>query len=1080
MSIDPVSLAITVALNAAVMGMTMMQKIEGPRLQDLSVSTADYGTPLVNVHGAIRVECPCFYAEPIREEKHQTKTKGGKYTQYTYFGTWASFLTDHQIDALLKVWLDRRMVLNRTTEGPMGVTNPLFIDDSGKGIFKGDPQGFWRVYYGTEEQLPDPRMLATVEDEEGVGTCPAYRGVSYMFFEEVPLEKFGNRMPQVSGEPLRGNGNNPYPFTQHTPYNGLLNSGITPSARYLITTDSFGTGDHIKVLDLATQTVIVDSNTTAPIAGHDIGIADDTTFYALSGGVFASLWQFNVYGGGAEIVPFADMELTPAGVAYVAGTILMYAAAGAHSIITAGGAAVGVGFKPTDYFSDIDGNAMAVGPTGTGDVGFCDAPSGTNPFTVTTGLNGDAAAMDNGLGQYFLYQSGFTYLVDKDTHAIVAGPFASELTSGSDMRRYFETQAPGAPSVWIGFTEHNASTGEAIRTVNHALWMPDVSTRTIYDRLNHAIISEFSTDLNVLYLDRVDPNGVTLGSICTIVAQTAGMQPGDFTFAELDQIVPGYAWTQGAGKDIVGALLEIYDSDIRPHGFMLEGKKRGQSLSGPPISEEWMVPSGDQPLYRVPVAAETDLPRRVFCTFADSGADDQPNTAIAQRNSNSTESDREQTFDLSTMRSSADYLQPMVERALRRIWVAATKPHFTITPLEILLEPADVRVLSFDGERFRCKNNRMIIRADRSIETEWEVDGETSVDVLDWTEDVFSPLDQVFNSPGGVTNGRPPDVILIPTTTAGFVLDTPLLSDVDDSATPFTYVAAAPNAPGFWPGTGVWNSDFGGDIDSYQAGWETFGSTQSATYGYATTVLPSAATDVFDNESTLRVALPTGGSLSSATEDQLLADPTLNLAVLGSEVIQFKTATLVSSTPKTYDLTGFVRGARGTEYAVGTHTAAERFLLVNSNVRRHLMGASEIGDTDYYKFSVLGDDLATVPEQPLLFAANANRPLSPSYVTPVRAGSGDWGITWQRRTRVGGSTINGQDVPLGETSELYRVRIMNGSTVVRSLETTTESATYTLAQQVADWGSGQSALTVEVVQVSPSLSLEGFATTASA
>ena len=55
MGIDPVSLAITVALNAAVMGMNAMRKIEGPRITDLSVSTADYGTPLNYVLGISRV-----------------------------------------------------------------------------------------------------------------------------------------------------------------------------------------------------------------------------------------------------------------------------------------------------------------------------------------------------------------------------------------------------------------------------------------------------------------------------------------------------------------------------------------------------------------------------------------------------------------------------------------------------------------------------------------------------------------------------------------------------------------------------------------------------------------------------------------------------------------------------------------------------------------------------------------------------------------------------------------------------------------------------------------------------------------
>jgi hypothetical protein len=306
MSVDPVSLAITVALNAAVMGMTAMQKIEGPRLQDLSVSTADYGTPLPNIHGASRVECLCFYVEKIREEKHKTKTKGGKYTEYKYFGTWASLLADHEINAVLKVWLDRRLAYDRTgtTGGPIAIgsaAGALFGDD---GSVKLGINGNWRVYYGTETQLPDPRMLATIEAKEGPGTCPAYLGVAYMMFEEIPLEKFGNRLPQVSALPMRGLGTDPHPYFSTPLMEDMGGATLTPSRRRLVNHGAHGGVDYVQVWDLVTREVVVDVRPIeVGVAGYTFGFISETQFYAIRGD---GLWLCDIYGGGQFVTNDLD------------------------------------------------------------------------------------------------------------------------------------------------------------------------------------------------------------------------------------------------------------------------------------------------------------------------------------------------------------------------------------------------------------------------------------------------------------------------------------------------------------------------------------------------------------------------------------------------------------------------------------------------------------------------------------------------------------------------------------------------------------------------------------------------------
>ena len=56
-----------------------------------------------------------------------------------------------------------------------------------------------RVHLGGEDQDADPFIAARM----GAANTPAYRGTAYVVFEELPLERFGNRMPQLSFEVFR-------------------------------------------------------------------------------------------------------------------------------------------------------------------------------------------------------------------------------------------------------------------------------------------------------------------------------------------------------------------------------------------------------------------------------------------------------------------------------------------------------------------------------------------------------------------------------------------------------------------------------------------------------------------------------------------------------------------------------------------------------------------------------------------------------------------------------------------------------------------------------------------------------------
>jgi hypothetical protein len=104
--------------------------------------------------------------------------------------------------------------------------------------------------------------------------------------------------------------------------------------------------------------------------------------------------------------------------------------------------------------------------------------------------------------------------------------------------------------------------------------------------------------------------------------------------------------------------------------------------------------------------------------------------------------------------------------------------------------------------------------------------------------------------------------------------------------------------------------------------------------------------------------------------------------------------------------------------------------------------------------------------------STALQSLTPVHLGAKRDGSGVT-FTWIRRTRIDGDSWVGE-VPLGEDSEQYAVDILSGSTVVRTLTTSTPTALYAAADELSDFGAAQTSLHVRVTQLSTTVG-RGFA-----
>lgn len=232
--------------------------------------------------------------------------------------------------------------------------------------------------------------------------------------------------------------------------------------------------------------------------------------------------------------------------------------------------------------------------------------------------------------------------------------------------------------------------------------------------------------------------------------------------------------------------------------------------------------------------------------------------------------------------------------------------------------------------------------------------------------------------------------------------------------------------------------------------------------------LPSGATSRLDRATTVRVKVDQG-ALASVTALAMLGGA--NAAAIRNddgawEVLQFQSAVLTA--PATYTLTGFLRGQAGTEHAMRSSLAAgARFVLLDGAPARVDMTEDEIGLAYTWKCGPASRDIGSPHylDAEHAFTGEGLRPLSPVHLRGIRSG-GDLAISWVRRTRIGGDSWDGIDVPLGEDEERYEIDILDGGDVIRTLTATSPATAYTATDQTTDFGSPQTSIALRIFQMS--------------
>lgn len=212
-----------------------------------------------------------------------------------------------------------------------------------------------------------------------------------------------------------------------------------------------------------------------------------------------------------------------------------------------------------------------------------------------------------------------------------------------------------------------------------------------------------------------------------------------------------------------------------------------------------------------------------------------------------------------------------------------------------------------------------------------------------------------------------------------------------------------------------------------------------------------------------------GGAPSSAGIEAVLSGA--NLAAIGTgqdddwEVFQFVGAELVA--PETFALTGLLRGQAGTDplipddWPIGSHV-----VLLNGAEAQIELAAAARNLARHYRIGPAqrGYEHGSYRHEVRAFSGIGLRPYAPCHLQALVDANGDHAFTWIRRSRIDGDSWDLTDVPLGEASEAYLLRVVVGGSVVRSVQVSQPAWTYHAGMRNADGISG--AFSLDVAQIS--------------
>jgi hypothetical protein len=1063
----------------------------GYDIKNIQVQSAAYGVPIRKIWAGMRLAGNRIWSAPVK--KIITHTDGTQVITYTV--DLAISVCAGPIDMILRIWADNKLIYD--------------VRDSNANIVQFEYVDF-TIYPGTETQMPD----STIESYEGVGNVPAYRGLCYVLFHNLSLDYFGGHIPNFEFE---ASTNVDTTVDTFVPLDGAEASATDrdnivfhpEELHFTIASNGEWRKFNTRTNDLVQSVDYSSPKIPAFDGGFDIDENNVIHTFKPSTGSQSVLCRLD--GDSLAIVAYASlypMPDTPQNF-----RIRVFRTSTHPYVVSTWGTGNGDKLmiaKRYDYTFQ-DGVTLLDPPSGMRWASFdLDEENGII-WAVCRSISGAAKSVYvritvfSDLSVTQMIRDIVSYIedcdevmYDSDTDILMVGSSSQDriIFFTASTGRYFtqsvineEGIVEDVKSSWRrgthnGFLRFAAS--QSTVDYRYIIYKLDLVNREIdeslelaagltecgdlggyggscYCPLTASIIlvcpdTSSSADYTKYYMSRGTDARVPLSSVVEDICGYVGFNDSDdLDTSELTDLIRGFVITQQmTAREAIEFLARAYFFDVIDSGGVLKFVKRGSDSTFTLVDDDMAAHIAGEQRPQIFISnrqQELELPESMQINYIDYDADYATATQEEQRLI--TQSSEKSSLNVPIVLDKDEAKQICVKH-LANIWMQRTKHSFALSREFLYLDPADVGTITRGAatytvriEEIQIAGGLIIVKAVNENAAMYESDA------------------------GGADVPGDDDEIDYSGQTLLIIIDCPLIRGTENSSGVQIVTLGYGNE---WPGAAIYKTDV--DVWSPIHTWML--ATKDAIVGKSLNTLADVTDPwIWDEGNFVNVLLlDTNDTLSSITKADVLNGS--NMAILGDEIIQWRTATLESD--GSYTLTGLLRGRRGTEWATGSHAVGEYFIpLDTSNIEFKEITIDEEGISRWYWSATIGvpwpSGYPPGGSQEFEFAANNMKPFSPERVEGTRDGSNNLTITWTRRTRMNGEWIDGGDVALGETSESYDIDVYDGSTVVRTIEATSETATYTAAQQTADGLTPGDQVDVIVYQIS-SVVDRGFGTEA--
>lgn len=1077
---------------------------EGPKLDDLTAQTVSNGTVVGTVYGKYLRAGNVFFSTDKEPHEHTDTAGGGKgngpentTTTTTYTQSFAIGLSDRPILGVNSIKANGKLIYS-TKENA----------STGSKITSSEFSGYFRIYTGEEDQMPDP----TMESIDGVGNVPAYRGLAYIMFTDLDLTPFGNTIPQ-------------FQFEVVSKGSGEIKQGTEVITEYSLTggyiTSQFGTtfnslGEYLRGRFFGNNIMLADNNTSFNVTNlptikktNALKATLSPTEFFVNGsrfyGSYATKRQYE------DITLDFDFEI--AKIYQYTQKNMFYDFYDAPPIIAKGENAT---YKIFASIGRLENSSRALYVNSSKIKEKFNGASGLSEYEESILSIGDMNqsapeltsfyAIDNKIpaGNYFKgalitedQNEGYIFYSDKDHTELSTVYYAKFVLSGSSIE-VTETGQFAEQMYYVGLGCNNIDYSTGIATTERYdyaysdgkyFWLVGLGVKASLFEINDKIlvrkadvgIGQYRYYVNsfaskgLLYImddvgcsvftanETISVSQVYLNDIIEDQFKRVGLTEDDYDTTETDNVkIDGYMiGSKSSARANIETLANAYFFDVLESDGKLKVRTRGRAVVADLTPDNYIINADSSGTSRSDFESrylqELSLPREIQVNYMSLDAEYTVGVQYARRIA--TTAVESNILSIPILLSD-DKAKQIAETALYNVWLEREVVNFTTNIDYYYLEPADViNVKSYRGSDYTV----------RIIKKEEGDNGEITFEaVRDMRSSYFR------NDTGAPAQGQTPREVRFIENTEILPMNLPLIVDAQQDQ-PAYYIAASAKTEGTWNGAVTYKTL---ERQTYTMINEaTFSKSMNTTFGTCVEALSSSECFDIDITSSITVNLRNKNSLLSSRIYADLLSSKANYALIGNEVVQFAFAQLIDN--GVYKLSGFIRGLHGTEIHAKSHSEGERFTLLDMTkinivpdslgslnttfwILGISIGKSNLSDGDQKTFSNNG--LTITPLAPYAFMSKDL--------------SNNFDIFWYRRARKNAGLNNNIDVPLDEASENYIVEVYSDNTYTTivneySIERKT-SFEYTTSMQTADFGSVQSNVYINVRQLSDRIG-RGFA-----